>query len=344
MLVHEFDSLMVTFLFSFFVLFKIQYLYKACPRYFPESMVSSLPEWPMDTESCAGTLGMKECIQQRAGTIGYLDAGTGVREGFAEISIPNKYGRLLTSQDAIRNNGIGVRQAGVLPDDPRDDFGAVSLLDQDGEWTWPITLISFVYVRQDLSFLENPNERSLLVAFLKALYDPSLVEQCNTKFDFTLASGHALDVAKKGIALLEGSLTNESRPWTFEDVNVQEITGAGDFVISSKRRNYARFDRENNFAFIQELQVAVQELQQELALLKEGVANDQRSSSSSKAVEFEEKHEAQIMAGLILASAAMGFVLLGMVIYCGQLASGSEDEKPEAATNATMTNNNNYGN
>ena len=96
-------------------------------------MVGPLPDWPIDTESCRGTLGMNDCIQERAGTIGYNEAGIGLFAELEEISIKNKYGRLLTSQQAAANGGIGAKEQGILPDDPRDDFGSVSLLDQEGE-------------------------------------------------------------------------------------------------------------------------------------------------------------------------------------------------------------------
>ena len=39
--------------------------------------------------------------------------------------------------------------SGGWPSDPTDDFSAVSLLDQPGERTWPISSMPFMFVRTD---------------------------------------------------------------------------------------------------------------------------------------------------------------------------------------------------
>ena len=160
-------------------------------------MVGPLPDWPVDTEACRGTLGMNECIEQRAGTIGYNEAGIGVFAELQEISIQNKYGRLLNSQIAAANGGIGAKESDILPKDATGDFSSVSLLDQDGEYTWPITLLTYIYVRNDLSFKTDPVERALLVAFLKALFDPSFVSRCETEYGFALPAGASLDLSTR---------------------------------------------------------------------------------------------------------------------------------------------------
>lgn len=209
-----------------------EYLHKACPRYFPATMVGSLPDWPIDTEACKGTLGMIDCIKGRAGTIGFMDTGSGVAAGLPEISIRNKFGRLLTAQEAIAHQGVGAIEQGVLPEDPRADFSSVSLLDQDGEWTWPITLLTYIYIRQDLSFMADPDSQSLLVAFLKTLYDPDYVTQCNTKHELTLASGASLKLGLDGVKLLEASLPNTSHTWTFEGTAEAILGGLRNFFKS----------------------------------------------------------------------------------------------------------------
>mgnify|MGYP000538050713 CR=1 FL=1 len=184
-------------------------------------MVSQLPEWSVDTESCRGTLGMNECIQSRSGTIGYNEVGIANFYGLNEISIKNKYGRLLTSKEAAANGGIGAITPGIMPGDPTGDFAGVSLLDQDGEYTWPIILLTYVHVRADLSFMDDPREAGLLVAFLKRLYDPAYVARCEQEMGFTLATGIALDVAQKGIEILESRLGPYVPTWEEETKAVE---------------------------------------------------------------------------------------------------------------------------
>jgi ABC-type phosphate transport system substrate-binding protein len=62
-----------------------KYLHGSCPQHIPETMVSSLPEWPMDVVSCRGTTGMADCIESKTGTIGFLDVGVGQSFGLQEV-------------------------------------------------------------------------------------------------------------------------------------------------------------------------------------------------------------------------------------------------------------------
>ena len=58
-----------------------------------------------------------------------------------------------------------------------DDFTTVSVMNQLGEYTWPIEDMTYVYVRAESSFLVL-QEQALLKAFLQALYDDSFVQDC----------------------------------------------------------------------------------------------------------------------------------------------------------------------
>jgi hypothetical protein len=59
------------------------------------------------------------------GTIGYLEAGSGIDASLPEVSLKNKYGRTLNSEQAAAFDGIGAKEQGVLPEDPAADFGSV---------------------------------------------------------------------------------------------------------------------------------------------------------------------------------------------------------------------------
>ncbi|CAB9521916.1 Phosphate-binding protein PstS [Seminavis robusta] len=285
-----------------------QYLRLSCPQHFPAHMVGPLPEWPIDTEACRGTLGMNDCISDVDGTIGYNEAGIGLFEGLQEIAIKNKYGRLLTSQIAAANGGIGVKESGVLPSEPTADFSRVSLLDQQGEYTWPITILTYIYVRTDLSFKTNPVERALLIAFLKAMYDPSFVSPCQSDYSFFLADDAALKLGMKGIELLESSnMAPEDPIWTFED-RPDPIVGTGTYVLSSNRRNFPAVEREHNIEELEDLQAKVLQLKAKVSAMKSELENQSGSGNDGEA-EFSQKYETMIVAGLTMATLSLVFVL-----------------------------------
>jgi hypothetical protein len=271
-------------------------------------MVSSLPAWSDDTVSCRGNSGLLSCIADVPGTIGYLEAGSGIDASLPEVSLKNKYGRTLNSEQAAAFDGIGAKEQGVLPEDPAADFGSVSLMDQSGEFTWPITLLTYVYVRLDLTFMPDPQERSLLLAFLKALYDPEFVDVCATRYGFTLAQGVSLDLAQKAIAMLETSLTPDVQPWTFE-YKPNEITGTGDYVISSARLSLPQDERESNLEELKELraQHAALKAQVDYLLANQAALLDGDFQFES---EFTETEQAKITAGLVLGAVGLCFALM----------------------------------
>ena len=289
-------------------------------------MVSALPDWPEDTDSCRQTDGMRDCIRSRAGTIGYLDAGYGVSAGLQEITIQNKFGTLLNSQDAIRHGGV-IANANVLPTDPSDDFGAVSLIDQDGQYVWPITLLTYLYVRLDLSFVEDPNSRSLMLALIKTFYDPEYVDRCVEQYGFTLVSGASLEVAQKGIAMLEAAMSPESTRWTFEDKPLA-LLGAENYVISSNRHSFPKSERDENREQIQTLMDTV-------AALKARIATMHSDTDKAVAVEadseFTDTDAVLIWVALVLG--ALGFLLGSWNFFQSLSSTAAEpgEDKRESA-------------
>ena len=298
-----------------------------------------------------------------------MDAGAGVEHGLQEISLTNNFGRSLTSQDAIRNGGVGATRIGVLPDDPTGDFGSVDLLgkypsstvelaanarlshpftlsyhffihalierpcpaDQSCEYCWPITQLTYVQVRANLSFISKPNARSLLVAFLKSLFDPDYNTVCSEKYDFTLPTGNALSVAKKGIEVLEANLGSDPVPWTFEKEAIA-LMGSGDFVISSNRRDFPASERSFNYDEIAQLLSIVKDLEEKLANAT-AMLEDPTFRSNEGAVEFTEAEETKIDVALILAAVALGLVLcLSIFVVLTMSRQSKADAEEEAPT------------
>ena len=121
---------------------------------------------------------MTDCINEEQGTIGYIDAGHGNSAGLAEIELENRDGTLLSSQEASAEGGIDAAEEGVMPAAADFDFSGVSLLNRPGKYTWPLVQMTYIYVRRNITFLAFPDEQTLMVAFLRALYEDEYVQQC----------------------------------------------------------------------------------------------------------------------------------------------------------------------
>mgnify|MGYP000101636516 CR=1 FL=1 len=274
-------------------------------------MVSALPTWPLDAVAARGNGGLLAKIQSTPGTIGYLEAGSGIAARLPEVSLTNKYGRTLNSEQAAAYNGIGAEEEGVLPEDPSADFGKVNLLDQRGEFTWPITLVTYIYVRMDLSFMPDPEERSLLIAFLKALYDPEFVDVCATSYGFTLAEGVSYDLAQRAITMLEENLGDTATPWTFE-YKPQGIVGAGDYVISTTRMSLPQDERHFSIDSYNALREDYEALQKQVNLLIAGQAG--MVVAVEDEVEFTEEEKVKITAGLVMGAVGVVIALIALIL------------------------------
>lgn len=201
---------------------------------------------------------MTKCLKEIPGAIGYIDAGHGQSEGLKEIELQNVHGTYLSSRRAAEKGGIGAAAA-AIPDSA--DFGSVDLLNKPGEFTWPIVAMSYIYVRKDLSFMETPVQQSLLVAFLKNLYDPKAIEQCSI-FGFTRVPNSVRKIALGGIEMIK---VDPSAPeWTVEEDTIPG-EGQGTYVISHKRRSYAETQRYSTESDLQKAMTKIAELEAKIS-------------------------------------------------------------------------------
>ena len=83
--------------------------------------------------------------------------------------------------------------------------------------------MTYMYVRKNLTFIEDPQEQTLLVAFLTALYDPVYINQC-TNLGFTVVGDAIKYVGLGGIGLLSTTGTK----WTSTDRSNRDIISATD--------------------------------------------------------------------------------------------------------------------
>lgn len=277
-----------------------QYLHDACPDHWPIEMVGAVIDWPTDTEPCEGSGGVTTCITQTRGTIGYLDAGHGISEGLAEIALTNDAGMTQTSAKASERGGIAAAEPETFPA-ANADFSSISLLNRPGTYTWPIVLMTYVYVRQDLSHLEDPDEQSLLKAWLQALYNDDYIQQCVDDYGFTLPTEATRQYALDAIETL--IITPEANEWIFES-STQPIVAADTFVISQKRRTHNEVERD----LLMDKVAALEQANAELELNLQRVEEDNFDKDGMLT--------AALVIGLfamVLSLLAVGCVLCGMV-------------------------------
>ncbi|CAB9498435.1 binding protein PstS 3 [Seminavis robusta] len=317
------------------------YLAKACDTVWPADKTGSKIDWAPGTLECQGSGGVVDCITEQPGTIGYLDAGHGHGAGLEEIYVQNSFGTKLTTTQSARQGGIaGAADVdGLLPDKASDDFSSVSLLNQPGEFTWPIAAMTYVYVRQDLRFIETPQEQALLKAFLQSLYDDSYVQQCVDAYEFSKVDGRALNIS---LAAIDSLILNETaEPFVFEQ-DTELLNATGDWYISAKRKSAAEVEIDVLTTANQQLQSQVTELERvvQQAMLAintlEGSATTSNGSGGSPTLV--ETNEAQTGAGsseeeqnnqiaAALAMSIISIILSGIMlaVVCVRTTVGKHD-------------------
>jgi len=220
------------------------YLHASCPSIWTSEMVGSEITWDTDTVAVEGSGEMSSNIEATPFSIGYIDSGHGHDDGLKEIELTNDFG---TVQSSLEAGAAGVAAAaaaaladGVMPADPKADFSVVSLMNMEGETTWPIVAISYMYVRVDQSTTE-PEKAELLVALMKYLVSDEVVSDIG-EFGFYALPGALIDANLAAIDLI--TMPTDSTPFTFE-LSTDAGDGQGDFVISAKRRSYVdyKFDK-----------------------------------------------------------------------------------------------------
>jgi len=110
--------------------------------------------WDNGTVGVFGSGGMAEYLGENDYAIGYLAAGHGHSLNLEEIALQHKDLRYLKSKDANIDATLAVALANnVLPADATTSFATVNLYDLAGSDTWPITMMSYFYIRKDLTGL-----------------------------------------------------------------------------------------------------------------------------------------------------------------------------------------------
>lgn len=330
----------------------------------PEELTGELPEWAESTETflnCSGSAGVTTCLLESEGGIGYIDTGHGLDAGLAEVRLQSTYDPTVffNSRDSTPiSNAIN---ASLVPSDPTADFSSVSFLNQGDTKTWPLILMTYIYVRTDLpSLLMQPYEQTLLVAFLKTFFIPDYVNICTKLYGFTVMNDipSMKEYGETAIALVEQSINSTATPpWTFESKTVP-ITGAGPYVFSTKRKEIidvtvqdlttavtnieteliARVTSDEETTMkMNALQKQVETILLDIARLQSEITKttEQSQSSNSSSSPFTDQDASQIKAALALSCLSFIFWCMWMGVYVMRQMNRSTTTTTMATQSAT---------
>lgn len=312
-----------------------KYLNQVCPQEWPEALVGKTIVWEKDTIKCEGSGGMSDCIKETPGTIGYIDMGHGHAEGLTEIELLNAAQKYISSKEAAEAGGImAAAENAALPETLEGSFADVNLLNQGGANTWPITAMSYIYVKKDLTFIEDPASQSLVKAFLTAVYSDEFITQCEEEFGFVRVGGELRDMALKSI---EALVTDPNAPeWIFE-TDTNKRVGQGDYVISQKRKSFSELEQDSLLDMIGALAAQIEELQGQNKKLVAAAPELKKTTTNSleSFIDEEIDEDTQVMTALIMSSISIALwviAILGFVVQCvtgGSKNTNNDTQKKE---------------
>ena len=181
-----------------------------------------------------------------------VDAGHGHANNLAEVALQNLDGVYLTTTQAdISAAGAQALNAvpSVIPASATADFSSVNLYDLPGPTTWPITMISYFYLNQDLTDLD-PTTAGLLIYFVN--YILSVEGQALAVSNSLVGLPPSL-IAYNAVAMAT-LVTPPGTPTFTSEISTQSQIGAGTYVISNKRRDFDEVRGERNAAAISTIQ------------------------------------------------------------------------------------------
>jgi len=211
-------------------------------------------DWPCDSssancnsESSEGSGQVKAYITNNEYSIGYLSAGHSFPTELSEVAIINKAGfPVVPSSDGI----LAASRSIVWPEDPFQSFEDVSPINVDGDDTYPIVLVTYVYVRKDLTGLGTAAQ--LVKTFLTYCINEG--QGLLKKYAFVKVSETARALGMKAIENLE--MPAGSMPFHLE-IDAEAIVGADPFTVSMKRGSFATSSQEMMNKRVTDLETSV---------------------------------------------------------------------------------------
>jgi hypothetical protein len=179
--------------------------------------------------------------------------------------------------------------------------------------------MSYIYVKSDLTFIDDPAAQTLLQAFLRALYAPEWIGQCEDEFGFVRVDGPLRDQALEAI---DSMITSAGAPqWTFEYVT-EERLGQGDYVISTKRQSYSEVEQDDLVDKLAALTEQIEALKAEyVKIMEETGADDHTHAQESNQSASDE--DSQVQAALVMSSISIALWVLAILALLVRMATGS---------------------
>lgn len=289
------------------------YLNAKCPSSWSLGEGSTVP-WPSPStfNSVEGSPGMTAHIAGTPYAIGYLDAGHGHQRGFGEVKLQNEAGTWLTSAEAIAaggsmaNNGVAAAgaaavAAGDIPTSSTQSWYGVNLYRKGGTDTWPIVLVSYMYLKKDWSSM-SPDKAGLLKAFVE--YVVGTGQDMLPEFSFNpipSAMNRWSEIWTNVIQKPAGGVTD----FSFEE-SKEKWVGQGERVISIKRNSYSMWK-------INELNLKVEDTLTRLTALE---------GQPAPQIESEEADNTLAIVAIVIAIVALLMNCCGLLCIYKRLSKG----------------------
>ena len=323
-------------------------------------LTGELPAWPEPTESflsCSGSSGVTKCLVANSGAIGYIDTGHGLDAGLSEVRLQSTYDPKIFFHSQESSNISEAITSDILPDLATYDFSNVTFLNRGSTTTWPLILVTYIYVRTDLpSLLASPFEQTLLVAFLRTFFNSDYVNICSKLYGFTVMNDipSMKEYGENAIDLVEMSINASATKWTFES-STMLYDGAGPYVFSSKRKEIidvtvqdlstAVMNIENELVTrvdsddttikrIEDLQKEIERIILDIAALESRTSSDTSLKSGENEAIFTSQDASQIKAALALSSLSFIFWSFWVGSYVWRMMNRSKANTSSVETMA----------
>lgn len=126
---------------------------------------NKLPDWPIGTSGGNGNAGVASTIQQNDFSIGYVELGYAFTNNFPIAKIQNRNGFYVSPSNTGVSNAAETAALTLPAGDA--SWEDITIANQLGNDTWPISTFSYLLVYQNM--VELNNKGAALVAFLKWL-------------------------------------------------------------------------------------------------------------------------------------------------------------------------------
>jgi hypothetical protein len=183
--------------------------------------------------------------------------------------------------------------------------------------------MTYIYVKKDLTFIQDPAAQTLVKAFLTALYTDEYITQCEEEFDFVRVAGELREKALSEISSL--TVSSGAPEWTFE-FNTESNVGQGDYVISNKRESYSDVEQQDMVDAIAALQAEIDILQAEMELVAGQLGHthdDDGSLVIGSGLNKAMTQDDQLKAALILSSISFALWMLAIIAVLVRCVTGS---------------------